>query len=259
MSTLALHRAAGWARVDSQPWTKCAARWAHPSGWRIEHCGHPTALRPWALYDPAGLFVRSGAKHGRTADPNAQSGGAWTSLVDAMDYVATQVGPSSPLANLSPNSAKAGILTPPRAAHLFAHASTPGDVCELLGLRGRARLGQLLLTYRAGGGNVESTALLFETLATHVERTPRPSMAYLEPRDLGPDGRVTARGRAEVAAALRWAASAWRRWDGRGRPEPGNPATIDASVDVGPVDAGAMVAPPWQLDARPAPVKRERR
>ncbi len=145
-------------------------------------------------------------------------------------------------------------MTPPRVAHLFAYACTPGEICELLGLRGRARLGQLLLTYRAGGGNVESTAQLFETLSTHVERTPRPSMAYLEPRDLGPDGAVTARGRGEVAAALRWAASAWRRWDGRGAPA----GAEVAGEDVGPVDAGAMVAAPWKLDARPAPVKRER-
>ncbi len=143
-----------------------------------------------------------------------------------------------------------------RSAHLFAYACTPGEICELLGLRGRARLGQLLLTYRAGGGNVESTAQLFETLATHVERTPRPSMAYLEARDLGPDGAVTARGRGEVAAALRWAASAWRRWDGRGRPA--EAVEVAGDVDVGPVDARAMVAPPWQLEAKPAAVKRER-
>lgn len=40
---------------------KCNARWVHRSGWRLEHCGHPTALYPWALYRPDGALVLEGA------------------------------------------------------------------------------------------------------------------------------------------------------------------------------------------------------
>lgn len=29
-------------------------------GWVVAHCGHPTALWPWAVYDPAGRLHLSG-------------------------------------------------------------------------------------------------------------------------------------------------------------------------------------------------------
>jgi len=48
--------AAGWSR-DPQPAYRPSkfATWRHGSnGWTVRHCGHPTALRPWALLDPDG-------------------------------------------------------------------------------------------------------------------------------------------------------------------------------------------------------------
>lgn len=65
----------GWRRVDPKPWEKTAARWEGPEGWFLEHCGHPTAIWPWALYDPQGLLVDY---HGR----------GWHSLAAAMTFVA---------------------------------------------------------------------------------------------------------------------------------------------------------------------------
>lgn len=56
----------GWARIDGQPARKCAAVWAHPSGWRIVHCGHPTANYPWTLYRPDGSVDCYGSGAPRT-------------------------------------------------------------------------------------------------------------------------------------------------------------------------------------------------
>ena len=41
----------GWERVDGTT-HKCRAVWAHPSGWEVRHCGHPTALWPWSAMAP---------------------------------------------------------------------------------------------------------------------------------------------------------------------------------------------------------------
>jgi hypothetical protein len=33
---------------------KCVGEWVHTrSGWRVKHCGHPTAIWPYHLIDPA--------------------------------------------------------------------------------------------------------------------------------------------------------------------------------------------------------------
>jgi hypothetical protein len=77
---------AGWTRVDPRPWGKLHARWRHPSGWRLEHCGHPTALSPWALYSPAGEMVGTGALY--ATPPNPRYGTAWHSLAEAIPFVA---------------------------------------------------------------------------------------------------------------------------------------------------------------------------
>lgn len=53
-------------------------KWEHRAGWRLEHCGHPTALWPWALYDPRGEMILQ------------PSGRAWNTLPDAMQYVKEQ-------------------------------------------------------------------------------------------------------------------------------------------------------------------------
>lgn len=76
--------ALGWVRLNP-----CApvllARFEHRDGWRLEHCGHPTANYPWALYSPAGDLTLTGAITGRN-----QEGRAWPCIAWAVDYVATQ-------------------------------------------------------------------------------------------------------------------------------------------------------------------------
>jgi hypothetical protein len=78
-------RRMGWERVDPRPWTKCGARWTHRSGWRLSHCGHPTANWPWALYDPQGEMVCSGVLGGHPRD----CGYAWSDLSSAATWVAS--------------------------------------------------------------------------------------------------------------------------------------------------------------------------
>ena len=75
----------GWTRTDQRPWQKCRARWLHVAGWRIEHCGHPTANQPWALYEPGGRMVLTGVEGPLK---RADYGVAWPGLALAMDYVA---------------------------------------------------------------------------------------------------------------------------------------------------------------------------
>lgn len=84
-----------WLRVDPKPWSKLDARWLHVLGWRLEHCGHPTALTPWALYNPSGRMVLTGAlREGERNDAGEQispfiHGTAWPSLRLVMSYVAS--------------------------------------------------------------------------------------------------------------------------------------------------------------------------
>jgi hypothetical protein len=59
-----------WTRIDGGT-GKIGARYTHPSGWWIEHCGHPTANWPYALYSPEGRLQL------------APNGRAWGSLVEA--------------------------------------------------------------------------------------------------------------------------------------------------------------------------------
>lgn len=44
----------GWIRLSDVKDGKCAQMWEHYSGWRVRHCGHPTALRPWEARGPNG-------------------------------------------------------------------------------------------------------------------------------------------------------------------------------------------------------------
>lgn len=55
-------------------------RFRHPSGWRIEHCGHPTARWPWVVTDPQGDEVPGPGGH------------HWGSLQDAKDAVEKRIG-----------------------------------------------------------------------------------------------------------------------------------------------------------------------
>jgi hypothetical protein len=42
----------GWTRL-SRPGDKCGTHWLHEaSGWRLRHCGHPTANWPYYLVEP---------------------------------------------------------------------------------------------------------------------------------------------------------------------------------------------------------------
>lgn len=77
--------AAGWTRTDPRPWGKCNARWRGPAGWRVEHCGHPTANHPWALYAPSGMMVLAGVQDGFPAD----HGHAWDTIGDVIAWVAS--------------------------------------------------------------------------------------------------------------------------------------------------------------------------
>jgi hypothetical protein len=67
-----------WRRIDNGAHGKCGARYVHPSGYWIEHCGHPTALWPYALYD-----------HGRMV--LAPNGRAWPNLNAAAAEVARRL------------------------------------------------------------------------------------------------------------------------------------------------------------------------
>jgi hypothetical protein len=75
----------GWTRVDSNRGK--FARWVHESGWRIEHCGHPTALWPWAIFDPDGNMHCGGGRDGG----NPRLGYAWPNLTEAFAYVAGEL------------------------------------------------------------------------------------------------------------------------------------------------------------------------
>lgn len=57
------------------PWTRgLGQQYWHPSGYGIEHCGHPTAIWPYALYGPDGKVI-------------LQAGHAWPTLQAAADEV----------------------------------------------------------------------------------------------------------------------------------------------------------------------------
>ena len=43
----------------------------HTSRWRVRHCGHPTAHRPWMVWSPEGLAMLT------------EAGLAWSHLADA--------------------------------------------------------------------------------------------------------------------------------------------------------------------------------
>jgi hypothetical protein len=45
-----------WIRTDGGT-SKTSAVYRHESGYWIEHCGHPTALWPYALYGPDGYMI----------------------------------------------------------------------------------------------------------------------------------------------------------------------------------------------------------
>ena len=100
--------ALGWSRIDGRG-GKLSAVWLHDTGWRLVHCGHPTALTPWDLRAPDGEQIRSGAQYG-----NADFGTAWPDLASAMIYVGRATG-------YARNGASSGrsVTVDPRQVELF--------------------------------------------------------------------------------------------------------------------------------------------
>jgi len=90
-------RSAGWTCVAKGRHGKIGQRWLHVDGWRLEHCGHPTAHYPWAQFAPAGALVCTGA-----AGParNPVFGTAWPNLRKAVEFV------SSAFAMLTPEDGR---------------------------------------------------------------------------------------------------------------------------------------------------------
>ncbi len=43
----------GWTRLSDPKASKCSQRWRHSGGHLVVHCGHPTAIWPWYVVDPA--------------------------------------------------------------------------------------------------------------------------------------------------------------------------------------------------------------
>jgi hypothetical protein len=104
--------AAGWTRTGGVG--KVGARWEHVTGWWLEHCGHPTANYPWALYSPAGEMVLTGAVYGEPPDP--RQGRAWPNLAMPMAYVTRLAVASQPPVPVRPEP-RAPPTIPVEAAH----------------------------------------------------------------------------------------------------------------------------------------------
>jgi len=75
----------GWTMAPKHPYA-AGRNYAHKDGWKITHCGHPTALWPYILEDPAGNMILTGAAFGNPR----HFGTAWPTVASAVDYVATQ-------------------------------------------------------------------------------------------------------------------------------------------------------------------------
>jgi hypothetical protein len=79
-------RSYGWKADPKPPAHVFGRSYQHIAGWKISHCGHPTALWPYILQDPSGKMILTGA-----AGPlrRADYGVAWPSVAAAVDYVAS--------------------------------------------------------------------------------------------------------------------------------------------------------------------------
>jgi hypothetical protein len=115
----------GWTRIDARPWHKCSARWLHRDGWRLAHCGHPTAIHPWMLFAPSGELLFTGAAQG-----NPDHGTGWNTLGDAMAYVARQDTWAGARDGLHPTAAIAPIA-PRTAAAIGAASARQGAQLDL--------------------------------------------------------------------------------------------------------------------------------
>ena len=75
----------GWERMP-KPKHHFGASFKHRDGWKITHCGHPTAIWPYVLENPAGRMILTGIV-GPLKRPDY--GVAWPSIASAVDYVAS--------------------------------------------------------------------------------------------------------------------------------------------------------------------------
>lgn len=96
----------GWMRVDPKPRSKGSAIWLHVTGWALYHCGHPTALHPWALLDPSGAMVCTGAA---SSHRNGEYGTAWYDLDEPMNWVAAHGDEELPGRRFPPELAPANV------------------------------------------------------------------------------------------------------------------------------------------------------
>jgi len=78
-------RERGWERIPQLP-HMYGRYFRHKLGWKISHCGHPTALWPYILEDPDGRMILTGIV-GPLRRPDY--GVAWPSVASAVDYVAS--------------------------------------------------------------------------------------------------------------------------------------------------------------------------
>lgn len=83
----------GWTKT-SDGMGGVGSSWVHHEGWTLEHCGHPTALRPWILRDAQGAEVRTGV----VVSGNPKNGTTWQTMARAVDYVRTVAKPAPRLA-----------------------------------------------------------------------------------------------------------------------------------------------------------------
>jgi len=79
-------RAQGWEPAKRHKSHLFGRDFTHKDGWKITHCGHPTALWPYILQTPDGRMILTGA-----AGPlrRADFGTAWPTVASAVDYVAS--------------------------------------------------------------------------------------------------------------------------------------------------------------------------
>lgn len=84
-----------WRRIDGGK-GKLSALHEGPRGWKVRHCGHPTANFPWALYNRNGVMILSGAlghELTRRKPPayRAACGRAWHDLMQVFAFVDSPV------------------------------------------------------------------------------------------------------------------------------------------------------------------------
>ena len=62
-----------WARIPGASGGSCGAEHNHASGYRVIHCGHPTALRPYYIESPDGktILAPNGLAFPRLAEAKA--------------------------------------------------------------------------------------------------------------------------------------------------------------------------------------------